>query len=128
MVMRVLTAISLLGLSLALIGLYSLVAYSVMRRTREIGLRIALGATRSQVLAMVLRQGLMLSIAGVIVGAIASVSVAGFITSAMVGLATPNALAYAVVPVMLIGLTLAASYIPARRAAAVNPLRALRDE
>jgi predicted permease len=128
MVMSVLTGISLLGLSLALIGLYSLVAYSVSRRTREIGLRMAMGAARSQVLAMVVRQGLTLSVAGVIIGAIASVGVARFITSAMAGIATMNALAYAVVPIMLIVLTMAASYFPARRAAAVNPLRALRDE
>ena len=128
MVMRVLSAISVLGLCLALVGLYSLVAYSVSRRTREIGLRMAMGAAQSHVLGMVLRQGLTLAMAGVLVGGVVSVFAGRAIASVLVGLATPNPLAYAVVPAMLIGMTLAASYLPARRAAAVDPLRALRDE
>jgi ABC-type antimicrobial peptide transport system permease subunit len=128
MVMRVLSAISVLGLCLALVGLYSLVAYSVSRRTREIGLRMAMGAAQSQVLGMVLRQGLTLAMVGVLVGGVVSVFAGRAIASVLVGLATPNPLAYAAVPAMLIGMTLAASYLPARRAAAVDPLRALRDE
>jgi putative ABC transport system permease protein len=128
MVMRVLSAISVLGLSLALVGLYSLVAYSVSRRTREIGLRMAMGASHSHVLKMVLRQGLMLSLVGVVTGAVVSVFVGRLLTSVLAGLATPNPFAYGLVPITLIGMTIAASYVPARRAASIDPLRALRDE
>jgi putative ABC transport system permease protein len=128
MVARVATAIGVLGLSLALIGLYGLVAYSVARRTREIGLRIAMGAERSLVVSMVLRQGLTLSIAGIVVGGVLSLAVARLLMSAMSGLAAPSLAVSMLVPFMLIGLTLLASYVPARRAASVDPLRALRDE
>ena len=75
-VLRVVGTMGIVGLTLALIGLYGLVSYSVARRTREIGLRMAVGADRSDVLKMVLRQGLMLSMAGILVGGVASVAVA----------------------------------------------------
>jgi putative ABC transport system permease protein len=117
-----------LGLTLALIGLYGLVAYSVARRTREIGIRMAMGAARSDVLKMVLREGLTLSLAGILVGGVASVAVARLLAAGMAGLGAPNPAAYVVVPMLLIGLTLAASYFPARRASKVDPLRALRYE
>jgi putative ABC transport system permease protein len=118
-------AMGMVGLTLALVGLYGVVAYSVARRTREIGIRMAIGAGRSDVLKMVLRQGLMLSMAGILVGAVASVAVARLV-SASGGPGAPNPATYVTVPVLLIGLTMAASYFPARRAARVDPLRALR--
>jgi ABC-type antimicrobial peptide transport system permease subunit len=117
-----------LGLTLALIGLYGLVAYSVARRTREIGIRMAIGAARSDVLKMVMREGLVLSVAGILAGGVASVAVARLLSAGMAGLGAPNPAAYIVVPMLLIGLTLAASYFPARRASKVDPLRALRYE
>jgi putative ABC transport system permease protein len=121
-------ALGLLGLTLALIGLYGLVAYSVARRTREIGIRMAIGAGRPAVLKMILRQGLMLSIAGVAVGSVASFLIARVLKAALVGLGTPNPAIYVIVPIALVGLTIAASYIPARRASLVDPLSALRYE
>ena len=117
-----------IGLMLALMGLYGLVAYSVARRTRELGLRMAIGAARSDVLRMVLRQGFMLAIKGIVLGGVVSIGVARLLAAGMAGLGAPNPLNYVAVPVVLIGLTLAASYIPARRASAVDPLIALRDE
>jgi predicted permease len=126
MLMQVTGAMGLVGLTLALVGLYGVVAYSVARRTREIGIRMAIGAGRSDVLKMVLRQGLMLSTAGILVGAVASVAVARVVRSASGGLGAPNPATYVIVPVLLIGLTIAASYFPARRASRVDPLRALR--
>ena len=116
-----------LGLTLALVGLYGLVAYSVARRTREIGIRMAIGAARSDVLKMVLRQGMMLSLAGILVGGVASVGAARLLAAGMAGLGAPNPAAYVFVPILLICLTLAASYLPARRASAVDPLVALKE-
>ncbi len=127
-ILRVVGTMGLVGLSLALVGLYGLVSYSVARRTREIGLRMAVGADGSDVLKMVLRQGLMLSMAGILVGGLASVAVTGLLTAGLVGLGTPNPATYVLVPIALIALTLAASYIPARRASVVDPLTALRYE
>jgi putative ABC transport system permease protein len=128
LVLRTATGMGLLGLSLALIGLYGLVAYSVARRTREIGIRMAIGAGRTEILKMVLGQGMMLSITGIVLGGIASVAVARLLAAGMAGLGAVNLSTYLVVPILLIALTLAASYIPARRASKVDPLRALRYE
>jgi predicted permease len=128
-ILEIVGTMGLIGLTLTLIGLYGLVAYSVARRTREIGLRMAVGANRSDVLKMVLRQGLMLSTAGLLVGGVASVAVARLLAAGMVGLgAVASPATYVVVPVTLIALTMAACYIPARRAATIDPLRALRYE
>ena len=127
-IMQMVGTMGLLGLTLALIGLYALVAYSVARRTREIGIRMAIGAGKSDVLRMVLRQGLTLSIAGIVVGGVASVAFARLLTAALVGLGTPNPATYVIVPAALICLTMAASYFPARRASLVDPLVALRCE
>jgi putative ABC transport system permease protein len=118
----------LLGLTLAIIGLYGLVAYSVARRTKEIGIRMAIGAGSSDVLRMVLGQGLTLAIVGIAVGSIGSVCVAKLLSAGMTGLGRPSLFTYAVVPLILVGLTLMASYFPARRAALIDPLLALRDE
>jgi ABC-type antimicrobial peptide transport system permease subunit len=126
MIMQMVGTMGLLGLALALIGLYGLVAYSVARRTQEIGIRMAIGASKRDVLRMVLRQGLTLSIAGIAVGGAASIVVARLLTAVLVGLGTPNPVTYVVVPLALICLTLVASYFPARRAARGDPLVALR--
>src|SRR5262245_8570881 len=128
LVMKVTAFMGLLGMTLALIGLYGLVAYSVARRTREIGIRMAVGAERAQVLRMILREGMMLSVLGILLGGVASLAVVRLITAGLAGLGAPSLTAYAVIPILLIGLTLAASYIPARRAAQIDPLRALRYE
>jgi predicted permease len=128
MIMQMVGTMGLLGLILALIGLYGLVAYSVARRTREIGIRMAIGADKADVLKMVLRQGLMLSTGGILVGGLASVAAARVLTAALVGLGTPNPVTYVIVPAALICLTMAASYLPARRASLVDPLVALRYE
>jgi putative ABC transport system permease protein len=128
LLMRTTAMMGLLGLTLALVGLYGLVAYSVARRTREIGIRMAIGASGLDVLLMVLRQGLVLSLVGVLVGGVASLAVGRLLTAAMAGLGVSNPATYVIVPAALIALTLAASYFPARRASRVDPLRALRQE
>jgi predicted permease len=128
LLMRATATLGAVGLILALVGLYGLVAYSVARRTREIGIRMAIGAGRSDVLRMVLGQGLTLALIGVVAGGAMSVGTVHLLSSGMVGLGSPNAATYVVVPAALLSLTLVASYFPARRAARVDPLRALRDE
>jgi ABC-type antimicrobial peptide transport system permease subunit len=126
--MQVVATMGLLGLTLALIGLYGLIAYSVSRRTQEIGVRMAIGADKAEVLKMVLQQGLVLVLAGIAVGGIISVAVARMLAIGLAGLGTPNPITYAVVPVTLLLITLAACYIPARRASLIDPIRALRYE
>jgi predicted permease len=116
------------GLTLALIGLYGLIAFSVSRRTREIGIRMAIGAHRSDVLRMVLRQGLTLAVAGIGVGGAISVAVARALTAGLVGLGHPNAATYVIVPVTLLVVALASCYLPAFRASRVDPMVALRYE
>ena len=115
--------------TVALIGLYGLIAYSVAGRTREIGIRMAIGAARSEVLRMVLRQAMTLAGVGIAIGAIASIAFARVMASAMQGLGSASTPATLIgVPVAVVVLTLVASYIPARHASQVDPLRALRYE
>ena len=128
MIMEIVGTMGSVGLSLALIGLYGLVAYQVARRTREIGVRMALGANRADVLRMVLRQGLTLSIAGIAIGGLVSVAVARLLTAGLIGLGTPNPATYVAVPIMLLLVTLASCYVPAYRASKVDPMAALRYE
>lgn len=116
----------LIGLTLALIGLYGLIAYAVSRRTQEIGIRMALGAQRSNVAGMVMRQGFVLSIIGVGLGFAASFGVSKLVAVGLAGLGTPSNITLFAVPVLLIAVTMLACYVPARRASMVDPLRALR--
>jgi macrolide transport system ATP-binding/permease protein len=129
LIMEIVGTMGMVGLSLAVIGLYGLVAYSVARRTREIGVRMAIGAGRADVLRMVLRQGLMLSATGIAIGGVISVAAAPALTVGFMGIGKLNAAAAcALVPALLIGVTLAACYWPARRASRVDPMAALRYE
>jgi predicted permease len=128
MIMEIVATMGSVGLALALIGLYGLVAYWVARRTREIGVRMALGASRADVLKMVLRQGLVLSIAGIVIGGLVSVAVARLLTAGLIGLGKPNPATYVAVPIMLLLVTLASCYVPAYRASKVDPMAALRYE
>ncbi len=128
LIVQLVTTMGLLGLTLALVGLYGLIAYSVSRRTQEIGIRMALGAHRADVLRMVLRQGFLLSIAGVGIGFAASLGVQRLLTIGLIGLGTLSTTTLVMVPLALILATLAACYLPARRASQVDPIRALRYE
>jgi predicted permease len=121
-------ALGFLGLALALVGVYGVISYVASQRTHEIGVRMALGATRGKILGMVLRQGLVLVGAGVLVGlALAYVAARGM-SNFLVGVSPSDPLTFAAVAVFLMTVGLLASYIPARRAMKVEPLRALKYE
>ena len=121
----------LLGLSMALVGLYGLVAYSVSRRTREIGIRMAIGAENGDILRIVLRQGMTLAVIGVAVGLAGSFGVVRGIRAMFSRLLETNIFdpwTFIAVPAAMLAVTLLASYIPARRAAAIDPNQALHYE
>ena len=122
------TALGALALMLAIIGLYGVMAWSVVQRTREIGIRMALGAQAHNVLALVLRQGMKLVLIGVIIGIPAALAVTQLLSSLLLGLTTSDVLTIGVVTALLVGVTLLACYLPARRATRVDPLETLRYE
>jgi predicted permease len=130
MIAESVAGLGLMGLILAMIGLYGLVAYSVSRRTREIGIRMAIGADRQKVIHMVLKQGLKLGVAGIAVGLIISFFVCRAITSQVwiASFEPLNPLFYAAIALPLLLITVLATYAPARRASLVDPMRALREE
>jgi ABC-type antimicrobial peptide transport system permease subunit len=126
-VVRTIAGMGAMGLALALIGLYGLMAYTVNRRTREIGIRMAMGALPASVLRMVLRQGTLPSIAGVALGIAASTAVGGLVQGTIPGTGGDVFTYLLIVPVVVVVVMLAA-YIPARRAAHIDPLLALRQD
>lgn len=128
MVMQMVVAMGLMGLTLALIGIYGLVSYSVARRTREIGVRIAVGANRGNVIWMILRQGLVLAGIGIAVGGGLSLLAGKALTAGFVGLAQPSLAAFITVPIAVLLITMAACLAPAWRASRVDPIKALRFE
>jgi predicted permease len=122
-------AMGLMGLGLAIVGLYGLVAYGVSRRTREIGIRMAIGADRAAVLRMVLRQGLVLAVVGLIVGLTASVGAGKLLRAAFPsGNDERDVTALLIVIPVVLAVTFLAAYLPARRASRMNPVHALRYE
>ena len=131
-IVEVVGAMGMVGLSLALIGLYGLIAFSVARRTREIGIRMAIGAARSDVLKMVLGQGLKLSTAGICIGGLMSIAVSRALTAGLIGgmgmAPSANSATYIIVPILLFVVTLASCYLPALRASRTDPMVALRYE
>jgi putative ABC transport system permease protein len=124
----VLTGFGLVALALAAVGIYGIVSQSVAQRTREIGVRMALGATRSQVLRLVVGQGTKLALLGMTIGVIAALGLTRFLSSMLFGVTATNPLTFVAVAMILVGVALLASYVPARRAMKVDPMVALRYE
>jgi ABC-type antimicrobial peptide transport system permease subunit len=118
----------ILALVLACIGIYGIMAYTVARRTNEIGIRMALGAQAGRVLRMILREASWMAIVGVVVGLGAAVAMGRLITSMLYGLKPYDPLTLACAALLLVFVALAASLIPARRAASIDPIKALRHE
>ncbi len=117
-----------IALLLATVGVYGVLSHAVMQRTREIGVRIALGAKSSTVIGMVLRQGLLMSTIGVTSGLIAAFWLTRLMSGLLVDVGPMDVATYAVVSACLMAVALAASYLPARRASRVDPIEALRAE
>jgi putative ABC transport system permease protein len=126
-VMRILGTFASLALLLAAIGLYGVIAYSVAERTREVGLRIALGATRSDVLRLVFAAGCRAVALGLIVGVAAALALARYLDSLLFGISPTDPLTVALAVGALVVVTIAAHWIPARRALRVDPAIALRQ-
>ena len=114
-----------------MVGLYGLMAYAVSRRTREFGIRMAVGAAPSSVLGMVLRRGMVLAGVGIVIGVIASIATGGLLQGVFESQSTMagnNPATYMLVVSAVIAVTLLAAFVPARRAARIDPLRALRQD
>jgi predicted permease len=126
--MLLLAAFGVLALALASIGMYGVISYSVAQRTQEIGIRMALGAARGNVFAMVLRQGARLAGVGIGIGLLVALSVTRLMASFLYGVRSTDPLTFAAVSLLLLATVLLACYLPARRATRVDPMVALRYE
>jgi putative ABC transport system permease protein len=125
---RLLTGLAVLAVLLAAAGIYGVLAYSVAQRTREIGIRLALGADRWQVLRLVLRQGLLISLVGVIAGASGALFLTRLLASFLHQVSPTDPLTFMTVALLLVVVALVACYVPARRAVRVDPVKTLRQE
>jgi predicted permease len=116
------------ALVLVSVGLYGVIAFFVTCRTQEIGIRMAIGANRSNILRLVIGEGLRLAITGIAVGVIASLIVTRLLSSLLFGISSADPLTFSGIVLLLVAVTLAACFIPARRASAIDPMQALRSE
>jgi predicted permease len=123
-----LSALGGMSLLLAAVGLYSVMAYAVSQRTHEIGIRLALGAQPRDVLAMVVRQGILLTGAGVVAGIAATLALTRLVAGMLANVSATDPLIFTAAPLFLVLVALLASYLPARRASKVDPLVALRHQ
>jgi putative ABC transport system permease protein len=126
--MLLLSVFALISLLLATVGIYSVMAYSVTQRTHEIGVRMALGADRTSVRTMVLREGLVRGLVGVVCGMLAAFFLVRLLAGMLYGVSIWDPVVFFAAPVFLILLTAIAAWLPARRAARLDPVQALRIE
>jgi ABC-type antimicrobial peptide transport system permease subunit len=117
-----------MALVLGIIGIYGVISYSVSQRRREIGIRLALGAQQSELRRMFVRSGLALAGSGVLIGLAAAVGLMRLMKSLLFGISPLDPVTYVAVPLILAAAAVLASYLPARRAAAVDPVEALKAE
>lgn len=122
------SAMGLLGLLLAVVGVYGVVSYAATQRTQELGIRMALGASPRQILALLLKQGAQLVAAGLLFGLAGAWALSRAMSHMLVGVSPNDPLTYFSVSILLSGITLLACWLPARRAASVDPIFALRYE
>ena len=123
-----LVGFGLLALALAAIGIYGVMSFSVSKRIHEIGIRMALGAQNSDVLKLVLGQGLKLTLLGIVLGVLAAIVLTRFMAALLFGVSATDPLSFLAVAVLLLGVAMLACYVPARRALKIDPMSALRCE
>jgi putative ABC transport system permease protein len=126
--MLLLAAFAAIALSLAAVGLYGVVAYGVSQRTQEIGIRMAIGAGRGDVLRLIVGGGLRLALVGVGVGLAGALALSGVLRTMLFGVTSSDPASYAGTAVMLVAIASLACYVPARRATRLDPVLALRQE
>jgi len=128
MAATILSIFGLLALSLAAVGVYGVMAYAVSQRTRELGIRISIGASRSDVLKLILGQGLTLSVVGLIGGLVTALVVTRFSAHLLYGVSSADPVTFTVIALLLLGVAVVSGYFPARRATRIDPVVALRME
>jgi ABC-type antimicrobial peptide transport system permease subunit len=126
--MFLLAAFAGLALFLSALGIYGVLAYDVSQRTREIGVRGAIGASHGHIIAMILKQGLWKAGVGVVIGLVGAILLSRGMTSLLFEVKPTDPVVYLAVSLVLIAVALLASYLPARRAARIDPIVALREE
>ena len=116
------------ALALSLVGIYGTISYSTVRRTREIGVRVALGADRGKVVMLIIRSGLGLVAVGVVFGLAVAIALTRLLEGFLFGVAATDLFTFAAVALLFVATAVVANYLPARRAARLDPVRALRSD